>query len=169
LHGAGQSADFWVSYRNRADERGFVLLVPESRGPTWDVVIGDFGPDVRFIDSALEFAFASCRIDPARIALAGFSDGATYTLSLGVSNGDLVTHLIAYSPGFIRATDPIVGKPPVFISHGTNDPVLWYDRTRDEIVPRLRDEGYTVTFESFEGGHTVPADISEQALDWFMS
>ena len=169
LHGAGQSADFWASYRNRADTRGFVLLVPESRGATWDVVTGGFGPDVAFIDDALAFAFASCRIDPARIALAGFSDGASYALSLGVSNGDLFTHLIAYSPGFLRATDPVVGKPPVFISHGTDDPILSYPNTRDGLVPRLQREGYSVTFESFEGGHSVPAAISEKALDWFYS
>ena len=167
LHGAGQSADFWASYRNRADDRGFVLLVPESRGATWDVLNTGFGPDVAFIDDALAFAFASCRIDATRIALAGFSDGATYTLSLGVSNGDLFTHLIAYSPGFIRATDPIIGRPPIFVSHGTDDPILSYDNTRNDLVPRLQDEGYAVTFQSFVGGHTVPPAISEQALDWF--
>lgn len=167
LHGAGQSASYWSAYRTYADTRGFVLLVPESRGTTWDVITSRFGGDVAFIDDALEFAFASCRIDPDRIALAGFSDGATYALSLGVSNGDLFTHLIAYSPGTLHATDPLVGKPPVFISHGTDDPILSYDRTRNDLVPSLQDEGYDVTFESFSGGHTVPAAISQDALDWF--
>ncbi len=169
LHGAGQSADLWTSYRTRADTRSFVLLASDSRGGTWDVLSGGFGPDVAFLDDALAFTFARCRIDPGRIALAGFSDGASYALSLGVSNGDLFTHLIAYSPGFLRPTEPLVGKPPVFVSHGTADPILAYGNTRNDLVPRLRDEGYTVTFESFDGGHTVPAAISEQALDWFAS
>jgi len=168
LHGAGQSSELWNTYRNRADTRGFVLLAPDSRAATWDVVNGTFGPDVAFIDRALAFVFDRCRIDPARIALVGFSDGASYALSLGMSNGDLFTHLIAYSPGFLYATDPIVGKPPVFISHGTSDPILPFSRTRDDIVPQLRDAGYTVDFREFDGGHTVPADISEAALDWFL-
>ncbi|MDH4045137.1 MAG: phospholipase [Gemmatimonadota bacterium] len=170
LHGAGQSADLWDAYRARADARGFVLLAPESRGNTWDIVANrTFGPDVAFIDRALAFAFDRCRIDPARLALAGFSDGASCALSLGVSNGDLFTHLIAYSPGFLYPTEPIVGTPPVFISHGTADPILPFHGTRDDVVPRLRDAGYTVNFQSFDGGHTIPAEISELALDWFLA
>jgi len=169
LHGAGQSADLWNTYRARADARGFVMLVPESRGNTWDIVATrTFGPDVAFLDRALAFTFDRCRIDPARIAFVGFSDGASCVLSLGVSNGDLFTTLIAYSPGFVYPTDPLVGKPPVFISHGTADPILPYANTRDGIVPRLRDAGYTVEFRSFDGGHEVPADVSDAALDWWL-
>jgi phospholipase/carboxylesterase len=168
LHGAGQSSELWNTYRERADTHGFVLLTPDSRSGTWDLVNGAFGPDVAFIDQALAFTFDRCRIDPAHIALAGFSDGASYALSLGVSNGDLFSHLIAYSPGFLSPTDPIVGRPPVFVSHGTADPILPFSGTRDEIVPRFQDAGYTVSFHPFDGGHTVPADVSEAALDWFL-
>ena len=32
----------------------------------------------------------------------GFSDGASYALSLGAANGDLFTHIAAFSPGFMR-------------------------------------------------------------------
>ncbi len=35
----------------------------------------------------------------------GFSDGASYALSLGVPNGDLFTHIVAFSPGFMRLPD----------------------------------------------------------------
>jgi phospholipase/carboxylesterase len=116
----------------------------------------------------LQYAFDRCRIDTARIALAGFSDGASYTLCLGPSNGDLFSHLMAYSPGFMETVAPIVGKPRIFISHGTSDPVLPIATTRDEIVPALRHAGYDVTYREFDGGHQVPAAISEAALDWFV-
>lgn len=169
LHGAAGDAGNWASYYARAEARGMILLIPESRGPTWDLLLGDLGADVAFIDRALRFTFDRCRIDPARVAFGGFSDGASYALSLGVSNGDLFTHLVAYSPGFLWATDPVVGKPRVFISHGTADPVLPITTTRREIVPGLRNEGYDVTFREFEGGHLVPAEISESALDWFLA
>jgi phospholipase/carboxylesterase len=144
------------------------LLVPESRASTWDVILSGFGPDVAFIDRALQFTFDRCRIDPARVALGGFSDGASYALSLGVSNGDLFTHLVAYSPGFMQTENPIVGLPKVFVSHGTSDPILPITASRDNIVPTLRDAGYDVTYTEFAGGHTVPAEISEAALDWFL-
>jgi phospholipase/carboxylesterase len=169
LHGAGGSASFWNTYQARAEARGMVLLVPESRSSTWDLVIGGLGPDVAFLDRALGYTFERCRIAPERIAFAGFSDGASYALSLGLSNGDLFTHLIAYSPGFVQTTDPIVGRPRVFVSHGTADTVLPVSRSRDVIVPALRHSGYDVTYQEFNGGHGVPATISETALDWFLA
>jgi len=138
LHGAGGSADDWASYPARAAARGMIFLAPDSRGSTWDLVRGRFGPDVEFLDRALRYTFERCRIDPARIALGGFSDGASYALSLGVSNGDLFSHLVAYSPGFMRPSDPIVGKPRIYVSHGRQDNVLPVTISRDGIVPTLR-------------------------------
>jgi predicted esterase len=41
--------------------------------------------------------------------------------------------------------------------------------SRDVIVPGLRDAGYDVTYTEFAGGHLVPAEISESALDWFLN
>jgi phospholipase/carboxylesterase len=166
LHGAGGSSDGWESYHARAEERGLVVLIPDSRDWTWDLVLGGFGPDVGFINRALQYVFDRCRIEPARVALGGFSDGASYALSLGLPNGGLFTHLVAYSPGFMEITDP-VGSPRVFVSHGTSDPVLPVAASRDNIVPTLRGRGYDVTYREFVGGHVVPAEISEAALDWF--
>lgn len=168
LHGAGGTSTDWASYYVRADARGMVLLIPDSRASTWDMILGGFGPDVEFLDQALTYTFERCLIDPMRLALGGFSDGATYALSLGLSNGDLFSHLIGYSPGFIQPSDPIVGKPTVYVSHGTRDNVLPVTQSRDIIVPYLRNAGYDVTYEEFDGGHQVPAAISESALDWFL-
>jgi predicted esterase len=41
----------------------------------------------------------------------GFSDGASYALSLGLANGDLFTHVLGFSPGFMRVPRH-VGRPP---------------------------------------------------------
>ena len=167
LHGHGGSGHHWANYQARAESRGMVLLAPDSRGTTWDLALGDFGPDVDFLDEALQYTFDICRIDPSRIALGGFSDGASYALSLGASNGDLFSHLIAYSPGFFIPSEPIVGKPHVFVSHGTEDPILPVTTSRDFIVPTLRDSGYDVVYEEFIGGHEVPAAIPGSTRAWF--
>jgi phospholipase/carboxylesterase len=171
LHGAGGSAKFWQgSYPTRAESRGFVLLAPDSRYSTWDMfAVGYPGADVRFLDEALQYTFARCRIDPARVLLGGFSDGASYALSLGVHNGDLFTHLVGYSPGIYGPPGAVVGQPRVWISHGTQDTVLPFVNTRDQIVPALIGENLDVTFQEFDGGHEVPAAISESALDWFFA
>ena len=171
LHGAGGDADDWASYPDRAEQRGMIFVAPDSRGSTWDLVdlaSRGFGPDVEFIDDMLSYVFERCRIDPSRIALGGFSDGATYALSLGVGNGDLFSHIVSYSPGLWAIPDPVVGTPDIFVSHGQDDLVLPFSNTANAIVPALRDRGYDVTFHEFEGGHEVPGDVSETALDWFL-
>ena len=51
LHGSGGNARRGIShFLDLADEFGLVLLSPESRGRTWDVLVGGYGPDVTFID-----------------------------------------------------------------------------------------------------------------------
>jgi phospholipase/carboxylesterase len=169
LHGAGGDARSGIShFLDLAEEAGVVLLAPESRGRTWDVLVGGYGPDVQFIDRALEWAFDRLALDTRRLAITGFSDGASYGLSLGLTNGDLFTHLIAFSPGFM-APATRRGKPPVFVSHGTRDGVLPIERCSRRIVPQLDRAGYRVRYREFDGPHTVPESIAREALGWFGS
>src|SRR5215210_3962514 len=167
LHGAGGDARSSIShFLHLADAAGVVLLASESRGRTWDVLVGDYGPDVEFIDRALRWTFERLRLDTLRLAITCFSDGASYTLSLCLSNGDLFTHLIAFSPGFM-APATRRGKPPVFVSHGTRDRVLPIERCSRRIVPQLDRAGYQVHYREFDGPHTVPESIAREALRWF--
>jgi predicted esterase len=167
LHGAGGNAEAGLSLlRTLADEAGLMLLAPASRKQTWDVIVGGYGPDVALIDRALAQTFSRYAVDPARCAVSGFSDGASYALSLGLTNGDLFTHIIAFSPGFMAPRE-LQGKPPIFISHGTRDDVLPIDRCSRRIVPELQRRDYDVDYREFEGPHTVPPDIARGALTWF--
>jgi phospholipase/carboxylesterase len=169
LHGAGGDARSGIShFLHLADAAGAVLLAPESRGRTWDVLVGGYGPDVEFINRALEWTFDRLALDTRRLAITGFSDGASYGLSLGLTNGDLFTHLIAFSPGFM-APATRRGKPPVFVSHGTRDRVLPIERCSRRIVPQLDRAGYQVRSREFDGLHTVPESIAREALRWFSS
>ena len=166
LHGAGGSSANWFgSYDERAEAAKYLVLAPDSRFVTWDAIMLDYSFDVEFIDAALESVFDRCAVDPARIAVAGFSDGATYALGLGLANGDLFRSVLAYSPGFLLAGDR-VGKPGVFVSHGTTDQVLPIDEASRHIVPTLRNLNYVVDYHEFDGGHSVPAAISDLAFQW---
>jgi predicted esterase len=169
LHGATGAASNWFgSYSARADAHRFLMLAPDSREYTWDVVNGSWGADVAFINAALLWVFQRCAIAPGKIALAGFSDGASYSLSLGLANGDLFSHVVAYSPGFFRKA-PAYGRPPIWISHGRQDPVLPIDQTSRRLVPLLRSYGYQVQLAEFDGGHEVPPAMSDAALNWLES
>jgi predicted esterase len=167
LHGAGGDAESGLALlRAPADERGLLLVAPASRKRTWDAVLGDYGPDAVLVERALTAVFAAVAVDPARVAVAGFSDGASYALGLGLANGRLLRKIVAFSPGFVPPGTPRDGTPPVFVSHGDADAVLPIDRTSRRIVPALRDDGYDVTYREFSGGHTVPAAVVREAVDW---
>ena len=170
LHGSGGNAQNGIDpFEGLADDAGCILLVPESRDPrTWDLVLDGFGPDVTFIDRALAQTFRRYAIDPARVAIEGFSDGASDALSLGLTNGDLFTHLIAFLPGFLMAEERR-GRPHIYIAHGIADTTLPIDECSRKIVPMIRDAGYDVRYHEFDGPHTVPAEIADEALDWFLT
>jgi phospholipase/carboxylesterase len=153
--------------RSLADEAGVLLLAPASREHTWDLLVGRrYGPDVTIMDRALEQVFSRYAVDTARIAVGGFSDGASYALSLGITNGDLFTHVLAFSPGFV-APAARVGMPRIFVSHGTRDEVLPIDFCSRKIVPMLKRAGYDVRYREFDGGHTISPQIALAAVGWF--
>ena len=168
LHGASRSSDRGIEIlRTMADEHGFLLLAPASTRGTWDIISGPGGPDAKFINRSLARTFELRTIDPKRVAMAGFSDGASASLSLGLANGDLFSAVFGFSPGFVVDLER-VGKPPVFISHGTIDNVLPIDECSRRIVPQLKQEGYKVTYREFDGKHTLPPEVAAEAMKWFM-
>jgi phospholipase/carboxylesterase len=168
LHGATGSAA-GIARRTEAfalaDELKMVILAPDSRERTWDAIRGPFGPDVAFLDQALAKVFAQVAIDPKRVAIGGFSDGASYAISLGLQNGDLFTHVAAFSPGFFVGNQRR-GRPTFYVSHGKRDEILPIDSTSRRIVPALEEAGYSVRFKEFDGPHTVPAPIAREAFEW---
>jgi predicted esterase len=167
LHGATQNGASMMRRIGAAvDQLGIAVLAPDSRGRTWDAVTGRFGEDVASLDRVLEFVFARLSVDPARVAVGGFSDGASYALSLALANGDLFSRVVACSPGFVPGPPPPQGRPRFFISHGTADQILPIDQCSRVIVPRLRRMGYDVTYREFEGRHELPADVLAEALRW---
>lgn len=119
--------------------------------------------DTAALDAALTDLFTALP-QPGRVAVAGFSDGASYALSLGLANGDLFGQAWAFSPGF-HAADRRQGRPRLFLSHGVQDEVLPIARTSRRIVPALRQEGYEVTYHEFDGGHVVPGRYVTEAAE----
>jgi len=166
LHGAnGTGAAMLRRVGAAADEAGIAVLAPDSRGATWDAIREGFGSDVTFLDRALEHVFARVQVDPARVVVGGFSDGASYALSLGLANGDLFPRVVAFSPGFVISA-AVHGHPRFFVSHGTSDPILPIDRCSRVIVPRLQSMGYDVMFREFDGRHEVPPDVAREGMRW---
>lgn len=169
LHGAGGVALHGIApLQEWAAETGTILVAPESRSSTWDFLSSGFGEDVRFLDRVLNKVFSSYTVDPAHVALAGFSDGASYALSVGLANGDLFTHLMAFSPGFM-APPSLVDSPKIFVAHGLHDRVLPINACSRRLVRDLTKLQLEVAYQEFQGDHAIPADIARQAFEWLLA
>lgn len=163
FHGAGGTAEDGLGIlAGAADMADLALLAPASTAVTWDAVALGFGADVAEIDRALA---AVLGLLPVRgpLLMAGFSDGATYALSLGLANGDLVGGVMAFSPGFV-VPGPRVGRPALFVAHGVDDGVLPIGSTSRRLVPALEADGYAVTYREFAGGHEVPSAMVREGV-----
>ena len=165
-HGAGgDAAQALAAVGDVATARGVAVLATSSAGRTWDLLTGGLGPDVAVLDDALREVAAGLAV--SRLALGGFSDGASYALSLGLANGDLVEAVLAFSPGF-AAPPGRTGRPRVWLAHGTADRVLPVERCGRRVARELAAAGHDVVYDEFDGGHVVTPALVTEALDTWL-
>jgi phospholipase/carboxylesterase len=168
LHGAGgTAAGALEAFRAGWDEPGLALVAPQAKASTWSVLQSGVDEDLESVNQALAAAYERCRIDRTRVAVGGFSDGATYALTLAVANGDLFSAAIAFSPGGVLAEEQR-GRPRIFVSHGTHDSVLPIATTGDAVAEHMREAGYAVTYRRFHGDHEVSEETSRIAIRWLV-
>ena len=168
-HGGGGSAEkILPMLEEHASARGFLLLAPQSLFPTWDLVIGGHGPDRERLALALAGVASRYLLDPSRLAFAGHSDGGSYALSIGLANGDIASHVVASSAGFLSVAIQ-VGAPRIFISHGTRDEQIPIDRSARVHAARLSQAGYDVTAVEYDGPHAYRPSVVAQAVDFILA
>lgn len=174
LHGAsGYPIGFLQAMEPVADRLGLVMLYPHSRGQTWDFILNAAmdrdpwrGRDSSLLDQSLADLFSRASIDPRRVVLLGFSDGASYALSLGVANPQLFSAVVALSPGMFVAPERSDRRQRVFVAHGRGDHVLAFANTSETIVRDLRGEGVNLRFRPFAGDHQIDPQALTDGLEF---
>ncbi|ACC75777.1 esterase [Paraburkholderia phymatum] len=168
FHGAGGFPEKVLPFiEEHADRDKFLVLAPHSLYPTWDIVIGGSGPDLERLDRALVEVTSRYAIDPDRLAFAGFSDGASYALSMGITNGDIASHVIAFSGGFMSVFTQ-EGAPKVFIAHGIRDEQLSIETSGRANAAKLKAAGYDVQYVEFNGLHAIQPAVVGMAVRFFL-
>jgi polyhydroxybutyrate depolymerase len=146
LHGAGGTAE-WADeetgWSALAAREGFAVALPEglpphpdkppkfltnpprwndgSAGPTGDPSPAD---DVAFLAAVVEDASRRAAIDPARVYLTGFSNGAGMAFRAAAERADLFA-AVAPLAGYCRVPDPRPTRPvPTLYMIGTADPLV---------------------------------------------
>jgi phospholipase/carboxylesterase len=138
-------------------------IVREIGYPDPPTFLATFEHASSWLDAALEEA----GVEPERAVLAGFSQGAVMSYSLGLAAGRPRPLAILAMSGFIPTVDGFeldLGSRaglPVSISHGTYDPVIgveWGHDARD----RLRAAGADVAYREDPVAHQItPAGLAQ--------
>lgn len=182
LHGAGMSGRaFLDGLRGEADRCSCLLLSVQSAGTTWDTVglvaragagrvTADrlYGGDVGRVERALGSALKADDSDGRSVILAGFSDGASYALSLGMANPRVFRGVVAIAPGFHLEPAAINPRQRLFVAHSPQDRILPFERTRDATVAPLKRAGFDLRFRPFDGGHRVDRKVLAEGVDFVL-
>ncbi|QSQ26569.1 phospholipase [Pyxidicoccus parkwayensis] len=170
LHGAGGTPEGILTImKEEANASGTLVVAPKSVAVSWDMIaLGRYNVDVAHIELALQRVFREYSVDPQRVSICGFSDGASYALSVGLTNGELFRRIVAFSPGFVAASE-LRGKPSLFITHGTQDKVLPIETGGRYITEQLRKADYSVDYREFDGPHAVPKSLAQEAFNFLIA
>jgi len=59
------------------------------------------------------------------------------------------------------------GHPRVFMAHGTRDHILPIDQCGRRIAAKLKADGYSVEFETFDGDLEIRPEMVQRSMNWF--
>lgn len=145
LHGVGGTGAGMENYSGLsavADRKRFIVAYPSSRGSFWNSTGSPrFSNDVRFIGRLIAYLRQSMCVDPARIYVAGVSNGGGMAALAGCELSGEIEGIASVAGGYD-------GQPPcrptraesVLEIHGTADQIVPYfgaarRRTKDGLPP----------------------------------
>ena len=174
LHGGyGRGDDYIWTWLRPARSRGYILLSPKSRGPTWSVLRPPV--DIASILAIFDSVCAEYAVDRGRVYLSGLSDGGTFTYLLGLDQTDLFAGIAPIAGELSPAADGMLRQKqglhlPIHVIHGVHDfifPVASV-RSSNEL---LRHIGYRLTYTELpDWSHSLTHAINETlVLPWFES
>jgi len=173
LHGAGRQDEMLVrACGDEPEHRQAFFLIPRSVQSTWDLVVGGGRPDLDFLEFAFDLIYRRYPIDMGRQVLVGYSDGASYALSIALSNPQIFSAALCWAAGYVMLDPGTLelehAKPRVYLEYGTHDELFPFDQIALPMRDNLRRAGYEVEFSVDEGGRHWPSgNFQREALDWY--
>jgi len=175
LHGRGADEEDLLPVAQRLPDGLHVVSLrapdPLQGGYTWydlDLSAGglessqpdaaDFRRSLDLVTESVDAAVESYGLDPDRLGLLGFSQGAITSLSLVLEEPDRYAWVVALHGYLAEAhtdLDPDgIGGKPVFVGAGAGDRVIPESRSATA-ADRLDEIGAAVTRGSYPGGHGI--------------
>ena len=113
-------------------------------------------------------------IPTEKIILAGFSQGGVVILHTGLRYAEPLAGLLALStylalPDTLEAeADPANSKIPVFMAHGTMDPVIPIQQGKSS-ADQLKQAGYSLEWHEYPMQHAVSLEEIEEIGRWIIA
>lgn len=184
LHGAGGSSLGFIPFGRALAERGFIVCLVEGQYPVAgglevgavhylnrpggvrEPVEESLRLAEEFVLSAVDAVRKKYAVAPGKIFLAGFSQGAMLTYSVGLRHGDRFR-------GFIPIGGTVVGELPAaparsgawLVCHSAADLAVT-DGEHRKAMAALSRLGLQAEVERYEGGHAIPAALVTRIGDW---
>ncbi|WP_159940199.1 MULTISPECIES: alpha/beta hydrolase [unclassified Nocardiopsis] len=157
-----------LSPRGKVDENGMNRWFRRLREGVFDVE--DL---IRRTAELAEFVSAAVRaygLDPGRIVVSGFSNGANTGAALLLRHPGLLRGAALFAAGAPlqgREPDPVdLSGTRVFLGSGTADPITTIDQAR-LLAAQLGERGAEVEACEHPGGHQLDPRVLERARAWF--
>lgn len=181
LHGLGDSMEGWRFF---PEELGFPWLStlfvnapdPYHGGFSWYDIYGDQGTGIR--RSRIELsrvldALPKAGFELEKTVLLGFSQGCVMTLDTGLRYPKKLAGLVGIS-GYVFEPDrlieelsPVAREQKVLVTHGTEDPLLPLEPTRQQIHT-LQRAGLKIRWEEYRKAHTLDGIRELKAIQQFI-
>ncbi|WP_249870705.1 alpha/beta hydrolase [Oceanobacillus saliphilus] len=146
---------------------GFAYFTIEGYGKPHRSV---FDETIQKLEAFIDNALSTYAIDPDKVFLGGFSQGAILSMVLGLTMGSRIHGVMAFSgyiPAFVKEAYSIqpASHLEVFLSHGEKDPVFpleWGEANRDYFSQL----GASVSYYTYPEGHTISAENYRDFRAW---
>jgi phospholipase/carboxylesterase len=186
LHGKGGSADGFVPVWEAFAHPRPVLVVPEAPYPlllaggrmgwSWDFPSKDPRLWARADPEVARYILAVAReIRTARgtggTYLLAHSQGVAYAFMAMAEDPELVRGVIAFAgilPEEMLSDQRLAaaaGRTRVFLAHGRQDQAIGLESSL-KAKARLQRLGFDVVLHEFDGGHTLPPEVLQEAQRW---
>jgi phospholipase/carboxylesterase len=157
-----------LSPRGTVDENGMNRWFRRLREGVFDVE--DLIERTAGLAAFVTEAVRAYDLDPERVVVSGFSNGANTGAALLLLHPYLLRGAVLFAAGAPlqgRRPDPVdLSGARVFLGFGAADPVTTVDQAR-LLADQLRERGARVQAEEHPGGHQVAPQVLERARDWF--
>jgi thioredoxin 1 len=150
------------------------IAVPGTPGFAWydfggpDVAAG-FAHALGELDDLLDTACAEHGFERGEAIVGGFSQGAGLMLALAMRANERARPkaVVAMSPALPGPLTDIAsdGAPPVIVQHGTHDPLVPVQRSRD-LARALRAAGVATVYREYPMEHQVALESMQDARAW---